>query len=155
MDRTLPFPPPTSPPKLPVSPFQIKPISSHKGKLIGKLFLTFWIIFFSFFLFSFFLFQGHTCEHMEVPRLGVKLELQLPAYTTATATPGLSRICDLHHSSWQYLILNPLSKARDQTCVLMDTSRDLNPLRPIGNSRIIFFLKVDLPHMLCILKSKV
>ena len=24
---------------------------------------------------------------MEVPRLGVELELQLPAYTTATATP--------------------------------------------------------------------
>ena len=25
--------------------------------------------------------------HMEVPRLGVKLELQLPAYTTAIAMP--------------------------------------------------------------------
>ena len=25
---------------------------------------------------------------MEVPRLGIKQELQLPAYTTATATPG-------------------------------------------------------------------
>ena len=30
---------------------------------------------------------------MEVPRLGVKLELKLPAY--ATATPDLSHICDL------------------------------------------------------------
>ena len=36
---------------------------------------------------------------MEVPRLGVQSELQLPAYTTATATPGPSRVCDLHHSS--------------------------------------------------------
>ena len=27
---------------------------------------------------------------MELPRLGVKLELQLPAYTTATATPDLT-----------------------------------------------------------------
>ena len=26
--------------------------------------------------------------HMEGPRLGVELELQLPAYTTATAMPG-------------------------------------------------------------------
>ena len=43
--------------------------------------------------------------HMEVPRLRVKLELQLPAYSTATATPDLSRICDLHHSSWQHQIL--------------------------------------------------
>ena len=38
---------------------------------------------------------------MEVPRLGVKLKLQLPAYTTATATPDPSCICDLHHHSSQ------------------------------------------------------
>ena len=63
----------------------------------------------------------HPC-HMEVPRLGVKLELQLLVYTTATATPDLSRVFDLNHSSWQHLILNPLSKARDPTRVLMDTS---------------------------------
>ena len=31
-------------------------------------------------------------QHMEVLRLGVKLELQLPACTTATATPDLSCI---------------------------------------------------------------
>ena len=36
--------------------------------------------------------------HMEVPRLGVELELQLPAYTTATATANLSSIRDLHCS---------------------------------------------------------
>ena len=54
---------------------------------------------------------------MEVPRLGVKSELQLPAY--ATATPDPSHICDLHHSSQQRPILNPLSKARDQTLNLM------------------------------------
>ena len=35
--------------------------------------------------FSFFL--GPHLRHMEVPRLGVKLELLLPAYTTATAKP--------------------------------------------------------------------
>ena len=51
---------------------------------------------------------------MEIPRLGVELELQLPAYTTATAMPDPSRICDLQHSSWQYQILNPLSKDRDR-----------------------------------------
>ena len=38
---------------------------------------------------------------MEVPRLGVKLELQLQAYPTAIATWDLSYVCDLHHSSWQ------------------------------------------------------
>ena len=58
---------------------------------------------------------------MEVPRLGVKSELQLPAYTTATATAmqNLSHICDLNHSSGQHWVLNPLSEASDQTHILM------------------------------------
>ena len=38
------------------------------------------------------------------------------AYTRATATQDTSRICDLHHSSWQSRILNPMNEARDQTC---------------------------------------
>ena len=44
---------------------------------------------------------------MEVPRLGVKSELQLPAYTTATATQDLSQVYDLYHNSRQCQILNP------------------------------------------------
>ena len=70
--------------------------------------------------FFFCLFLGPRPQHMEVPRLEVKSELQLWAYTTATATWDLSLICNLHHSSWQCWILDPQSKARDQTCVLMD-----------------------------------
>ena len=50
---------------------------------------------------------------MEVPRLRVELEPQPPAYTTARALPDPSRICDLHHSSRQGQIPDPLSKARD------------------------------------------
>ena len=49
--------------------------------------------------FFFFVFLGPHPWHMEVPRLGVETELQLPAYATATATLDLSLICDLHHSS--------------------------------------------------------
>ena len=60
---------------------------------------------------------------MEVPKLGVELELQLPAYTTATATRDLSHICDIHHSSWQGQIPNPVNETRDQTCILIDTSQ--------------------------------
>ena len=56
---------------------------------------------------------------MEVPRLGVQLELQLLAYATATSTQDPSCVCDLHHSSQQCQILNPLSEARDQTRNLM------------------------------------
>ena len=44
---------------------------------------------------------------MEVLRLGVESKLQLPAYTTATATPDLLT----------------LSEARDQTGILMYTSQ--------------------------------
>ena len=62
-------------------------------------------------------------RRMEVPRLEVELELYPLAYATATAVPDPSCICDLHHISWQHWILNPLSKARDWTCVLMDTSQ--------------------------------
>ena len=38
---------------------------------------------------------------MEVSRLEVRSELQLPAYATATATPDPSHTCDLYHSSRQ------------------------------------------------------
>ena len=55
---------------------------------------------------------------MEVPRLGVESELQLLAYTAATATPDPSHICDICHSLWQRWILNPLSEARDQAHIL-------------------------------------
>ena len=60
---------------------------------------------------------------MEVPKLGVESELQLPAYTTATAMQDPSPICGLHHSSQQGQILNPLNGARDQTGILMDASQ--------------------------------
>ena len=52
---------------------------------------------------------------MEVLRLGVELELQLPAYTTATAMRNPSHIFDLHHSSQECWIPDPLLKARDRT----------------------------------------
>ena len=55
-------------------------------------------------------FLGLHPRHTEVPRLGVELELQLLAYPTATALWDLSHVCNLHHSSWQHWILNPLSR---------------------------------------------
>ena len=72
-----------------------------------------------------FWFLGLHLQHMEFPRLGVESELQLPAYTTAIATLHPSRICNLHHSSQncEHWILNPLSRTRDQTHILMNISR--------------------------------
>ena len=76
---------------------------NHSGKHSG-LFI---------FIYFYFCFSGLHLQHMEVPRLRVKSELQLPAYTTATAMPDPSNVCDLHHSSRQHWILNPLSEASD------------------------------------------
>ena len=87
-------------------------------------------LFFSFFFPSFFL--GPYIQCMAVSRLGVESELQLLAYTTATATWDPSCICNLHHSSRQCQIPGPPSKARDRTCILMDTSQIL--LHHNGNS---------------------
>ena len=82
--------------------------------------------------FFFFLFGPHLW-HMEIPRLGVESELQLPAYTIAPATPdpatsvtctaACSNTGSLTHSArpgiestflWtQGLVLNPLSHNRN------------------------------------------
>ena len=71
--------------------------------------------------FTFLYFLWPHLRHMEVPRLGLESELQLPACTTATAIPDLSCICDLCCScSWQYQSFNPLSEARYWTCILTE-----------------------------------
>ena len=87
--------------------------------------------------FFFFFFLGSHLWHLEVPKLGVKLEGQLPAYATATATQqswDLSCICDLYCSLWQLWALNPLNKARDQTYNVTDASQVLNLLSHNRNS---------------------
>ena len=72
-------------------------------------------------LFAFFI--GPHVQHMKIPRLGAELELQLPTYFTAREMQDLSWVWNLHHSSQKQWILNPLSKARDWTHILMDTSQ--------------------------------
>ena len=72
---------------------------------------------FEFILIFFFCLFRARLTAMEVPRLGVKSELYLLAYATATAMWDPSRVCDLNHSS-----LNPFSEARDPTCIIIDVS---------------------------------
>ena len=55
---------------------------------------------------------------MEVPGLGVQIGA-----------------ASLSLSPWQYQILNPLREARDQTCILMDTSRV-----PVNQNRNLQFV---------------
>ena len=94
------------------------------------------------------MYLGPHLQHMEIPRLGVELGLQLQAYATATAMLNPSHIFNLHCSQ----ILNPLSDARDWTHILMDTSRILNPLSHNENSLkiptyIFKILWLHLQHM--------
>ena len=72
------------------------------------------------YIYMFFFFLGTHLWNMEIPRLRVESELQLLAYATATATPDPSHVCNLYLSSWQCQTLNPMSRVRDQTCILMD-----------------------------------
>ena len=57
--------------------------------------------------------------HVEVPRLEVKLELHPLSHSNSGSEPRLQPYTTAH---WQRWILNPLSEARNQTCVLMDAS---------------------------------
>ena len=54
--------------------------------------------------------------------------------------PDLSHVCNLHHSSRQHWILNPLSNPRDQTCILMDTSQIFFSLSHDENSSAVSLL---------------
>ena len=60
-------------------------------------------------------------------------------YTTATAMPDLSCICDLCCSSRQSQILNPLKGARDQTRILVDAHHVHDHWATMGTP--VFFLK--------------
>ena len=84
-----------------------------------------YIIFHKYVFFFIFIlcFLGPHLRHMEVPRLGVKSELQLPTTATVTAMPDPSHVCNLYHSSQQRWILNTLNEARDRIRILLDPSR--------------------------------
>ena len=98
-------------------------VSSQISEASGSAFSHNHLITSFYFFFFFFWFQGLHARYMEVPRLAVELEVQLPAYTTGTATQDLSHLCELHSSSQQRQVLNLLSETRDGTCILKDTSR--------------------------------
>ena len=70
-----------------------------------------WLVFF---------FLGPHLWLMDVPRLGVKSELQLLAYTTPRQC-WIQAASDLLYSSQQHWIPKPLYRARDWTHILMDT----------------------------------
>ena len=92
------------------------PIHHDKKILLNSFMLLFYIYFL----------EPHP-RHMEVPRLGMELELQLQAYTTAAL--DLSHVCILHHSLWQLTEQGQGWNPQD-----MGTGQVLNPLSHHGNS---------------------
>ena len=76
-----------------------------------------------------FVFLGLHPHHMEVPRLGVELEVELPAYTTPIAMGGSKLVCNLHRSSWQCRIPNTLSKARG--------------IEPVSSQKLVVFVTTE------------
>ena len=96
------------------------------------------------FRFSFVCFLGLHLWHMEVPRLGVRSELQLPVYSPDTAPGDSSWVWNLHHSSWLCWILKLLSGASDEL-----TSSGIQvgslALRPSRNAYFHSFACTQLP----------
>ena len=87
-----------------------------------------------------FVFLGPHLWHMEGTSLGVESEQQPPAYTTATATPDPSCICNLHYSSQQYQILHLLSEEAEHphgcqsgSCILRFSKTSLDSEVKAGN----------------------
>ena len=87
-------------------------LQGHISQNQKKIFYLFIYSFIDSFIHSF-AFLGLKSWHVEVPRPGVELDLQLLTYSAATAIWDLSCVCDLPHSSWQCQILNLLSEASD------------------------------------------
>ena len=88
----------------PVGNYLMFPWESFKQSIWCKIKSDDWLFFF---------FLRLHLWHMEVPTIGSESELQVPAYTTTIATPYPGHVCNLHHSSQQCQILNPLNEARD------------------------------------------
>ena len=90
----------------------------------------------TFFFFFFLVFLGPHLWHMEVPRLGVKLELQLLAYATATGNTG--NICNLHCSLRQCQSLTHWARPGTEYVSSWIWYQVLNPLSHNGNSSFHF-----------------
>ena len=88
--------------------------------------------------FFFFFFFRATPTHMEVPRLGVESSCSCQPTPQPHQFQDLSHVCILYPSSRQRRIHNPLSEARDQTHIFMDTSQVLLLLSHNGSSNYLF-----------------
>ena len=100
-------------------------------------------------IFFFFSFYSHTCSIWKFLGQGW-IGSVAESYATGTATLDPSHICHLHHSLRQHWILNPLSKARDETYILTGTTvRSLICWATTGTLNIQeFFLEINFRYRL-------
>ena len=98
----------------------------------------------------FFFFLRLHLRYMEVPRLEVEWELQLPAYATAIATQDPSLVCDLTTIQGNARFLNPLSEAWDRNPQPHGSQLDQFPLHHDGNSsQVLLLLKLFFSFSRC------
>ena len=86
------------------------------------------------FVFCFVFFYSHTRAIWKFPRLGVESELQLPVYSTATATLDPSGICDPHCGSRQCWIFTHWERPGTKPESSRSLRWVLTPLSHNGNS---------------------
>ena len=92
----------------------------HDEFYVCHVFTAFLLIFIFILFYFIFIFRA-TCEAYGSSQAGGQIRA-VAASLHHHNMQDLSSICDLHHSSRQHQILNPLSKARDQTRILLDIS---------------------------------
>ena len=107
---------------------------------------------FSFFVFFKFFLFGATPIAYESSQARGQIRIAAAGWITAKVTQDLSHVCKLHHSSWQRWIPNPMSRAREQTCVLMILV-GLATTEPQQELPTLFLLKHSPSSVLCLLKS--
>ena len=83
-----------------------------------------------FLFFTSFFFYGYTCGIWKFPDYGLNQSCSCRPRPRPQQHKIWAIICDLSHSFWQHQVHNPWSKARDQTCTLMDTGWVLKPIEP-------------------------
>ena len=114
-------------------------ISTKKGRQDMRMCLEWGKKFVFFFFFIFFLKKATPVAYASSWARG-GIRGAATAYATATAMLDPSSICDLRHSMRQSQVLNPPSKARDQTVSSERLCWVLNPLSHNRNSKICFLL---------------
>ena len=117
-------------------------------------FFTYIFVYFYLFIFIFFIFLGPHLRHMEIPRLEVESELQLPAYTTPTAMRNLSHICNLHHSSQQRQSLTHSTRPGIEPMSSWMLVGCVNHWAMTGTPSFIFLMNEDSYQILTMFRSR-